>query len=206
MQFCKITFYFIWLHHFQAIQYPRGVSVLCDCISLQLTMRRMHPTPASGSRNPSFKYLWSQKFYVKAKWSSWILSHTVIGICIILYKEVKKVNSISWQCQTTGSYIVCKTSEQWVVPQWSLCSHYKWIHLGCDAEGEKERRKLSVEMLLFKIWWGQLKNQVPPARHITAVTRARSWEAGGSPEGAEENTWLWTGRNSSQWNSAMLNH
>lgn len=89
MQFCKITLYFIWLHYFQTIQYPRCVIILCDWIrspqNLQLTIKRMHPTPVSCFGNPSLKYLWSQNFMSRqsgaveschTQWSVSVLSCT----------------------------------------------------------------------------------------------------------------------------------
>lgn len=64
MQFCKITLYFLWLHYFQTIQYPRCRIILTDCTrspqNPQLAVKRMHPTMDSWFGNPSLKYLWSQ--------------------------------------------------------------------------------------------------------------------------------------------------
>lgn len=54
---------------------------------------------------------------------------------IILYKQVRKVNSTLWQCHTKKSYIICKPSEQWTVPQWTLYFYCKKMHLICDAGG-----------------------------------------------------------------------
>lgn len=64
---------------------------------------------------------------------------------IILYKQVRKVNSTLWQCHTTKSYIICKPSEQWTVPQWSLYFCCKKMHLICDAGGGGRGKLLIVQ-------------------------------------------------------------
>lgn len=79
--------------------------------------------------------------------------HTQWSVSVIsLYKQVRKINSTLWQCHRKESYIICKPSEQWTVPQWSLYFYCKKMHLICDAGGGGTGR-----LLIFSRKQGKLK-------------------------------------------------
>lgn len=101
---------------------------------------------------------------------------------IILYKQVRKVNSTLWQCHTKKSYIICKPSEQWTVPQWTLYFYCKKMHLICDAGGGGRGK-----LLIFQ---ESKVNRNFTSQHLVTATLKKKKEK--KERKRENHTWNWS--------------